>query len=262
MSKDSRCRVSGTFMDAAFSGTGENMIDEQVPEEEFETLFEGEDEAVDAEVETETVETKDAEVEPDTKGAETQQTETPAVEEQKSIPKQAYHEEKRKRQYYQKESERLQSLIPKTDEAPDYNEDPEAYDRFQRDKWNQEQTQAQESAWNDRLEKSREASLIEHEDHVQVENVFSAFARQDPTLLQSFFDAPDPAKFAYDKGKEILAGLTKGEIPEKEPEKPEEKPAALTTPSLATATAQASNSVHVEKDIDLDGIFDESPMKY
>ena len=121
-------------------------------------------------------ETVDAEAELDTKGAETQETETPAVEEPKSIPITAYHEEKNKRQRLEQENKRLQGLVPKTDEAPDYNEDPEAYDRYKREKWNQEQTEAQESAWNDRLEKSREASLIKHEDHVQVENVFSGLS--------------------------------------------------------------------------------------
>jgi len=233
------------------------MIDEQIQENELDELFESEEEVVDAEVDTEKVETDDAEIESDTKGAEPEKTETPSVEEPKSIPITAYHEEKNKRQHLEAENKRLQGLIPRTDEAPDYNEDPEAYDRYMREKWNKEQVADQESVWNDRLEKSREASLIEHEDHVQVENIFSAFARQDPTLLQSFFDSPDPAKFAYDKGKEILAGLNKGEIP-KTPEPSEEKPSsALTTPSLATATAQASNTTHVEKDIDLDDMFDD-----
>jgi len=237
------------------------MIDEQIQENELDELFEGNDEAVDAEAETEVkpdVETDDAEAELDTQGAETQKTETPAVEEPKSFPKQAYHEEKRKRQYYQKENERLQGLIPKTNEAPDYNEDPEAYDRYKENQWRQRQVQEQESVWNDRLEESREKSLIEHEDHVQVENVFSAFVRQDPVLLQEFFNSPDPAKFAYDKGKEMLAGLSKGETPEKEPDKSTEKLLpALKTPSLATATAQASNSTEVEKDLDLDDMFDD-----
>lgn len=233
------------------------MTDEQIHENELDELFEGDDKADDVEVETEEVKTDDTEAEIEAKGAETQESETPSDEEPKSIPITAYHEEKNKRQHLETENKRLQGLIPKTNEAPDYNEDPEAYDRYKENQWRQGQVQEQETVWNDRLEKSREKSLIEHEDHVQVENIFSAFARQDPALLQEFFTSPDPAKFAYDKGKEILAGLNKGEAP-KAPELSEEKPSpALKTPSLATATAQASNSTEVEKDIDLDDMFDD-----
>jgi len=76
------------------------------------------------------------------------------------------------------------------------------------------------------------------------------------------FDSKDPALFAYTQGKAYLQSLRDGALAEVEAEKtpdiPEKTvPSALNVPSLATATAQASNSTAVEKDNDLDDMFED-----
>lgn len=218
-------------------------------QDDLDDLIEGDTDDAEAETEDSSNENESQEeavdAEDDAKGEE---SETPSV---KTVPIEAYHDEKRKRQEYEQRVTDLQSQIPKADNAPDPFEDLDAYNAYKRQEWEEEKIQEQQSAFSARLDESRTKMLTEHSDYGTVETIFSAFAQQDPVLKQQLLNHADPAKFAYEKGKEFLAGLQ--ETPNVT--KPLEIP-----PSLATATAQGSNSIEVEKDEDLLEMFGD--LKY
>lgn len=248
---------------------------------EVDGVFEDE---TDEEIEEVTDETEDSNESDETKGDDTSEDETtgdeeegsatPAEEEPKSVPIAALHDERRKRQLAEEEVETLRQQVPKGEEdAPDRFEDPDAYDDWLRAKWQREQDDKTRRDYVASVEESRSNMLSKHDDFVEIEQVFYVLANQDKELAQEMWDSNDPAAFAYEKGKEHLAaqrdklrdeliaeGYTKAdaddisdaEITSETKTEPKSKPKV---PSLAKATAAASNSVQVEKDEDIDDMF-------
>jgi len=199
----------------------------------------------------------------------------PAEKIPKSIPIAALHDERRKVKQLREENETLRQQIPKADAgAPDRFEDPEGYDSWLKGEWQKEQDAKAHTEYVASVEKSRGDMLSEHEDYIEVEQIFYVLAQQDPSLTQDMMDSNDPAKFAYEKGKEwqdgqreklianlIADGYTKSDASDISDaeiiSETAEKVKKVKTPNLATATAAASNTVRVEKEEDIADMFED-----
>jgi len=231
-------------MAATFWALGVNMTDEDI-----DTLFEGETEEAEETEEVEEVE----EAEEETKG-ETEESAPPADNEPKLVPLAVVHDERRKTQELKAEVERLKSQLPQDDDAPDPMEDLEGYNAYQRTKWEKE-------ALQERIEKSRNKMLEEKPDYTDLENIFMVLSAQTPSLVEELNIHPDPARFAYEKGKAYLDNqkeMLRAEILSEQSPEPEEKP-KVRTPNLATATAQASNTTPIEEEEAMDEMFGDMP---
>lgn len=202
-----------------------------------------------------------------------EETATPADEKPKSVPIAALHDERRKRKLAEDENESLRRQIPQGEDTaePDRFDEPEAHDEWMRNKWQSKQDADSQAAFIASVEDSRSAALAAHDDFLEIEDVFYGLANRDESLKREMFDSKDPATFAYEKGKEHLAsqreklrdeliaeGYTKADADEvsdavitsETKETPKKK-----VPSLATATAAASNSTQVEKEEDINDMF-------
>jgi len=206
--------------------------------------------------------------------AESQETEEPVAEEEPEptmVPIAALHDERRKREALKEEAEKLRSQLPQEDsEAPDMYDDPEGYKAYVRQ-------QVENDLYADRVETSRAQMLEKHEDYEDKESTFLFLASKDKSLADEMSKHPEPARYAYEKAVEfenskivsleeklrakIMAEL--GQTTESKPEPSEDdkrKKSALEMPNLTKATATDSNTQPIEKDNDLDGMFDD--LKY
>ena len=188
--------------------------------------------------------------------------ETPADKEPTLVPIAALQDERRKAKLLKEEIETLKLKVPELDEAPDPEEDLEAYNAYMRNQWEQEQFEEQSKVFIEKAEASRSVMLEKYDDYKQVEEVFYILANLDEGLKQDMFDSKDPALFAYTKGKEYLQSQRDTIIAELEAKKNPDLPTkskseSFKAPSLASATAQDSNSTEVEKDENLDDMFED-----
>lgn len=218
-----------------------------------------EEETEQSEVETETEDVKGEEETSETE-EETEEAEPPSAQEPTLVPIAALKDERRKAQDLKEEVKSLKSQIPQADSAPDPYDDLEGYNEFMRNQWEQEQIQKQTAEFAEIVEDSRKVMLENHEDFPQMEELFYVLANQNEDLKQEMFKSPDPAKYAYDASKSYLQAQKDtllAEINAENTTETEEVPKnpALKAPSLATATAQASNSAPVEKEEALEDLF-------
>lgn len=228
-------------------------------DEELSAFF-GETEA-EAEVEPEV--DKGSEEKSDDSSATTAETEQPASSEpekkEKSketlVPKAALLDERRKRQALEDRLSELEKLIPKQeDEAPDPYRDLNAYNEYQRKKWEREQIENAKKERISKIEKRRTELLEQNEDFLEAERVFELLSIRDPSLGKELMESPDPVSFAYEKGKtyikEVLspAKVLSTEMPDETESKPRK-------PNLAKMTAGATNKVEVDSEPTLKGVF-------
>lgn len=250
-----------------------DVEDVKVEDDAIDELFENEPEDAEAEEESkEEAKPDDAEGsagEEDTEGKTEEDSDKesgpPTDEKPKLVPIAALHDERRKAQELKKENEALKSKIPQDDQKPDMYDDPEAYELWVERKAEQKVANAQSAEFAERVEISRGKMLEAHEDYQEAESVFYVLASQDETLKREMFASPDPAQFAYEEGKAYMKGLEDAAevrflARNKDPDEPSKEPEdtkIAKVPSLAKATAQASNSTPVEKDEDLDDMFED-----
>lgn len=251
--------------------TDENQDDLATDQDDLavDSLFENE--ADDAETKTEETPESESEDKVDDAEASTGETEDKPEEgeskdtgpppEPTLVPIAALHDERRKAQQYKAENETLKKQIPKSDEEPDVLDDPEAWKDFQRTKIEKEHIVAQQAEFTERFETSRSVMLEKHDDYLKIEKEFYFLASQDEALALEMTKATDPALFAYEKGNEHRNAqketLRAEVLTEASNSTEKETPAAVKVPSLATATDQGSNSTPVEKDEDLEDMFDD-----
>jgi hypothetical protein len=222
--------------------------------DEFEESFEGEEE-------TETAEVTEVTEEIETKGEEDEvvvpETEPPAEKEPKLVPIAALLDTRRKLDETRKEVESLRGQIPKSDEKPDPIEDPEGFEKWVRADALAEVQLKQQADEKERLDTSRSAMLESHDDYMDKEGVFMFMARNNQPLIDEMLNNPNPAAFAYEKGKEYLTqqkAALRAEILAEAGESTET--IVPKVPSLASASAP-TNTIHVEKDEDIDEMFED-----
>ena len=135
-----------------------------------------------------------------------------------------------------------------------------------RGKWDNEQSVKQESARKTRIETARGKMLEQHTDFTKMERIFEIMVAGDATLFDKMIASGDEVGFAYSAAKayetSVMGGITtKTEKTDQEPTEAElRNKSAVDAPNLATATAQASNSQQLEKESDIDDVFED--MKY
>ena len=229
------------------------MVDEK---DDLEVFFEGEEhEEISTEVEK--VESKvESEAETEAKTEESVTEPAPTAEhEQKSIPLAALQDERRKRQHLEEEVEALRKQVPQSDEAPDPYDDIDAYDTFRRNQWQREQNMAMDRQRRNDLDVSRSKMLEQHNDYDEMERIFEIMTTSDRSLVDKMFQSGDAAKFAYDTARTYKASLMPKQETVETSEDVEQKASVTAMPNLATATAQASNTVQLEPEADIDDIF-------
>jgi len=192
----------------------------------------------------------------------TKDAEPPSAEE-KLVPIVALHDERTKRQAIEKELEQYKSKYDVDDNAPDPAEDPAAYERYVEDKM-------AIKLHKKRLNDSMDAASLEHADYREKEKIFMVLSGYDESLIDQMNNSPNPAQFAYEKGKayledqrvkieaELLAAAKGNEVIEKEPsDSDKRKEQALSVPDLTKATASGGNSTPAEIDNrdDLSSLF-------
>ena len=229
------------------------MVDEK---DDLEVFFEGEEhEEISTEVEK--VESKvESEAETEAKTEESVTEPAPTAEhEQKSIPLAALQDERRKRQHLEEEVEALRKQVPQSDEAPDPYDDIDAYDTFRRNQWQREQNMAMDRQRRNDLDVSRSKMLEQHNDYDEMERIFEIMTTSDRSLVDKMFQSGDAAKYAYDTARAYKESLMPKQETVETSENVEQKASVKAMPNLASATAQASNTVQLEPEADIDDIF-------
>lgn len=216
-----------------------NELNEAFEEETEETVITETEESTEGEEKAETEETETEEVE-------SKESEEPASTEPKMVPLAAVQDERRKRQEIESRLKELESKVPKGNDEPDIYEDPDGWKEWNRNQILAEQTKAASEQLEIRINESREKMLESTTDFIQAEKAFLVLAQDDQEITQQMLNSLNPAQFAYEKGKEFLKTLVEPEFVGKKPEVPV---------SLAKASAKGANTVEVEEEDDLKGLF-------
>lgn len=184
-----------------------------------------------------------------------------------SVPIAALQAERSSRQALQTENDRLRSKYEPDEEEPDPAEDPEAFKVYV-------QKKTQTDFRNDIVSNSRDRVMDTHsDDAIEMFNHFRLLSAGNKEIIEEYNNHPDPAQFAYDKGKERSDGIyakaleqakaeLKGEGKDPKDEEPDEaqkrKDAAAEGPDLTGSTAVGSNSEPLEtmeEDLFADSLF-------
>jgi len=230
--------------------------------EDFEEVFKEETEET---VETEETELK-GETEVNEETQETEETAPPADKEEikdepKLVPIAALHDKARRVQELREENEKLKSQIPQSEQKPDMYEDPEGYEKWVEAKAEAKFLEQQEAKEMERLQDSRSTMLESHTDYLEVEEVFMFMSRNNQPLTDEMLSNPNPANFAYEKGKAYLKGqedtIRAKILAESSSETTETTTETSIAPSLASATDAGSNTTQVEKEETMDEMFED-----
>lgn len=136
----------------------------------------------------------------------------PAPEESRMVPRDALQDERRKRQELeaqlremQRQVQQIQQPPPVPQAVPDQWEDPEGHTRYL---IQQAAASAREEALaevrRERVLLSAEAAKQRHPDYVEKVDTFNQLAAQNPALIATMMQQPDPAEFAYNTAKQHL----------------------------------------------------------
>ena len=231
---------------------------EVVEDDTINSLFEEESE----ESESPKVEEETPEVTVDETESKEEETTEPTSdkEEAKTVPIAALLDERQKRQQLEGRLEELEKQLPQKDEAPDPITDPDDYESYIRTKVEKEFNDKAANEYTEKVNASRSIMLETEADYVDMEKIFMIMTTTDDTLATQMNASADPAKFAYDAAKTYRDSLLKPEVAEtitdivESPTETRNK-SAVAAPSIASATAQTSNTTPVEKDESLNEMF-------
>lgn len=226
-------------IDSAFEEEVEETAEEVVEPEKEETT------------EPEEVEETESDDEPKDESEETKES---------AAFKQAYLDEKGKRQRLEERISELESLVPRQEEElPDPFEDPEGYKEAIKAQARREVEEEANRNRMKRIEERRTEMLETKEDFTQMEQIFDILSVRNPEIRQGMFESSDPVGYAYEKAKAYHDEVMKPEkvLTTEMPDESEfdEKPKPKSKPNLAKASAGASNKVEVEKDESLGDVF-------
>jgi hypothetical protein len=209
-------------------------------------------------------ETVEEEVKPENETAEdSEDGQTDESEDEvKSVAfKQAYMDEKRKRQRMEERISELEQLVPKQEEElPDPFEDPEGYKEAIKAQARREVEDEAGKARMKRIEDRRTELMENNDDFLQMEQIFDILSVREPEIRQEMIESTDPVQYAYDKAKayhdEVMRPevVLSTEMPD-ESETEDKTPPPESKPNLAKASAGASNKVEVEQDDKLNDVF-------
>ena len=240
------------------------MTDENETDVSLGDIFE---ESEDAETESEVQEPADEVEDAEDSTGETEETETSSEEQESEddgtppekeptlVPVAVAQSLRQKNQELKQQIEELSKYKPQANDEPDMYEDPEGWKAWNRQQIENEHLEREENAIKERVEESR-SKMLEVPDYIEIEKQFELRVKYEPELIDQMFANPDPARFAYEKGKEFKDQQEKAIIERylAENSKPEEKSKVVPMRSLATETAP-TNSTKVEEEEDLKDMF-------
>lgn len=173
---------------------------------------------------------------------------TSEKEEAKLVPVAALQDERHKRQQLESRLQELEKQLPKSEEAPDPITEPEEYESYIRNKVEKEYEDRAAAEYKEKVEASRSQMLEAETDYIELEKVFMLMTVTDDTLATQMNASADPARFAYDTAKAYRDSLLAPQTPETIQDVVAQVDPVKPVPSLARATAGASNSIPVVED--------------
>lgn len=212
-------------------------------------------------------ETKDSK-EADKAEGDDKEAEPPSAEEEKLVPIAALHDERTKRQATEEELKSYKSKYDQDDNEPDPAEDPEGFKEYTRKKAKHELIMTSRNTSRDKMVES-------HPDFTEKEDIFLVLAGSNPNLVTEMDESGNPAKFAYEKGKEWedtqreklkaqIVANAKDEVIEETSEEEGRKETALKVPDLTKAASVGANSDPAEIDNrdNLKDVFDDQRLPF
>lgn len=184
---------------------------------------------------------------------EPEEPETPSDKEPTLVPVAAVQDLRRKNRELKEQLEEANKYRPKDNTEPDMYEDPEGWKAWNRNQIESEYVQRSQAEQSERIESSR-SKMLEVDDYIDAENEFMVHAQRDQDLRDQMLNHKDPARFAYEKGKEFKEQREKAIIDKYLAQNPDKAKKPVPKLSLATATAPP-NTVEVEEEEDLKDMF-------
>lgn len=131
----------------------------------------------------------------------------PAAEESQTVPRTALQDERRKRQELERQlqeiSQRLTQQPVQPQPIPDQWDDPEGFARhLAREAAAQAREEALAELRRERVIHSAEAAKQRHPDYIEKVDTFNELAAQNPALIATMMQQPDPAEYAYNIAKQ------------------------------------------------------------
>lgn len=142
------------------------------------------------------------------KPQETPDAAPPAVQRQDAgpIPIQALLDERERRQKAERERDELRARATPPPPPPQFPEfrSPQEFAAYMEDRIRHEVQQVRMQSLEERFNSSVSYAQTQYPDYAQAEDAFLQAAQRDPALGKALAAAPDPAAFAYGKGKEFI----------------------------------------------------------
>lgn len=164
-----------------------------------------------AEVQAEEPDKGEGEKAPDDKDAKGEKEEPPSSKDEPvTVPVKALEDERRKRQELEHKLQSLEGQLEKTEPAPDPNEDPEGFQKWQQQQNERLQSVTDERLFNERCAMSEMLVKSQKEDYDEAYQAFEKAVQDEAQqigyspLAVALRRAENPALFAYEHGKKTL----------------------------------------------------------
>lgn len=130
-----------------------------------------------------------------------------------TVPIKALHEERRKRQEYERELSELRKKLEATPETkPNLFEDPDNWEKHLEERVNKRASEIEAKTETRFLQLCEQAARARHKDFEDVVQVFAEAAASTPGLADEARRAPDPAEFIYQAGLNLKRVKEAGSI--------------------------------------------------
>jgi hypothetical protein len=130
----------------------------------------------------------------------------PPTPEPDHVPRSALQDERRKRQEYERKlaemEARIAQLQPRQQQQPEPQPEADWYTNPQAAA-QQMQMALRHEVIKSRFEISESVMSERYPDYAEIREVFTQAAQQNPALRQQLLEHPNPAKFAYDVGRQV-----------------------------------------------------------
>jgi hypothetical protein len=130
----------------------------------------------------------------------------PTAQSESLVPQRALQDERRKRQEYERKlaemEARIAQLQPRQQQQPEPQPEADWYTNPQAAA-QQMQMALRHEVIKSRFEISESVMSERYPDYVEIREVFTQAAQQNPALRQQLLEHPNPAKFAYDVGRQV-----------------------------------------------------------
>lgn len=130
------------------------------------------------------------------------------------VPVKAVADERRKRQELEKRLAEFEQRFAQLSQPQQPAPEPPSWDLEPAQAAQYLQQQFQHQVWTTRVALAEEMLREKHADYDEVSATFAEAAKQDPSLLNRLYAAPNPARFAYQEGRKLRMLAEIGDDPE------------------------------------------------